>query len=52
MPTVYQVLEPRDHPALLSLVIPLYNECEVVPILRAQMEKFLGELACSAESSW
>jgi polyisoprenyl-phosphate glycosyltransferase len=44
MPSTYHILRPRKLPALLSLVIPLYNEYELVPILRTRMEQFLGEL--------
>jgi dolichol-phosphate mannosyltransferase len=49
MPGVYQILQSRGSPALLSLVIPLYNEHELVPILRARMEQFLSTLSCAVE---
>jgi dolichol-phosphate mannosyltransferase len=45
----YQILRPRESPSLLSIVIPLYDEHELVPILRQQMEEFLLELPCDAE---
>lgn len=34
-------LEPREYPALLSLVIPLYNEEPMVALLRARLEQFV-----------
>ena len=49
MPNAYQILHRRDVPQLLSLVIPLYNECELVPILRARLGPFLAELPCPVE---
>ena len=49
MPAAHQVLQPRGNPSLLSLVIPLFNESEMVPILRARLERFLSELPCPAE---
>lgn len=49
MRSTHHVLRPRPLPALLSLVMPLYNEQEVVPILRARMRQFLAELPCPVE---
>lgn len=49
MADAYHVLKPRDNPSRLSLVIPLYNESEVTPILRAKMEEFLAGLPCPGE---
>jgi polyisoprenyl-phosphate glycosyltransferase len=49
MSHAYQILQPREFPSLLSLVIPVYNERESAPILRARMEEFLLELPCAAE---
>lgn len=49
MPSTYHILRPRKLPGLLSLVIPLYNEHEVVPVLRTRMEQFLAELPCPVE---
>jgi dolichol-phosphate mannosyltransferase len=43
------LLQPRKNPALLSLVIPCYNEQEVVPILRRELEKFMQTLPCPCE---
>lgn len=42
-------LERRDNPALLSLVIPLYNEAAMVPLLAARMEAFAQTLPCAYE---
>lgn len=42
-------LEPRPDPGLLSIVIPIFNEEEVLPHLRARMEEFLPVLPCEYE---
>jgi polyisoprenyl-phosphate glycosyltransferase len=44
-----QLLEQRPYPALLSLVIPMYNEGTVVPHLRKALEEFMGELRGDVE---
>lgn len=49
MGETFHVLQPRVSPALLSIVIPCYNEQEVLPILRSRMEAFLDSLPCPAE---
>lgn len=49
MPAVYHVLQPRENPRLLSVVIPAYNEEEMIPILRPQLTAFLNALPCAAE---
>lgn len=49
MPHTYQILKRRGLPQLLSLVIPLYNEHDIVPILRARFDQFLAELPCPVE---
>ncbi|MGH9677586.1 MAG: glycosyltransferase family 2 protein [Candidatus Acidiferrum sp.] len=49
MPIPYQVLLARPEPSLLSLVIPLYNEQEVVPLLRERLDRFLIALSCPVE---
>jgi glycosyltransferase involved in cell wall biosynthesis len=36
----YHVLQPRPYPARLSVVIPLYNEEEMAPALRREVEAF------------
>jgi len=37
----HNTLKPRSNPALLSIVIPCYNEEEIVPLLRPQLTNFL-----------
>jgi glycosyltransferase involved in cell wall biosynthesis len=43
------ILSPRDIPHLFSLVIPIYNEEEVLPLLVARLEQLLEKLPCPAE---
>lgn len=43
------ILRPRENPKLLSIVIPCYNEQEVIPLLRAELEKFIQTLPCPCE---
>ncbi len=43
-------LERRENPALLSLVIPLYNEAPMVPLLAARLDAFLPTLPCPCET--
>jgi glycosyltransferase involved in cell wall biosynthesis len=43
------ILKPKEMPALLSLVIPIYNEEEVLPLLIARLEELLAKLPCPAE---
>lgn len=45
----YHILQPRPYPAKLSLVIPMYNEEPVVPLLREALERFMNELPCRTE---
>lgn len=40
----YHRLTPRPAPALLSIVIPIYNEQEMIPILRPAMTAFIDSL--------
>ena len=42
-------LEARPLPALLSVVVPVYNEEESLPFLRARLGAFLDELPCPSE---
>ncbi len=49
MSKAYHRLVPRRGPDLLSIVIPLYNEQETLPHLRAQLTGFLEGLPCPAE---
>jgi glycosyltransferase involved in cell wall biosynthesis len=43
------VLEPRGAPALLSLVLPCYNEAPALPFVRQEISMFLDRLAYPAE---
>jgi dolichol-phosphate mannosyltransferase len=45
----YHRLSPRGNPDLLSIVIPIYNEEQTVPFLRARMSAFLETLHCPVE---
>ncbi len=52
MPTTSQsfhLLQPRPYPAMLSLVIPMYNEEQVVPFLRRALEQFMAEVSGETE---
>jgi dolichol-phosphate mannosyltransferase len=43
------ILQPREYPRLLSIVIPMYNEELIVDRLRVEVEQFLPELSCPSE---
>lgn len=43
------IFEPRSLPALLSLVIPVYNEQTVLPLLLARLRQLQESLPCPAE---
>ncbi len=43
------ILTPRQNPRLFSLVIPIYNEEDVLPLLVARIEELLVKLPCAAE---
>jgi dolichol-phosphate mannosyltransferase len=43
------VAEARQAPRLLSIVIPLYDEVDVIPHLRKRLAEFLPQLPCAAE---
>jgi polyisoprenyl-phosphate glycosyltransferase len=43
------ILTPREVPKLFSLVIPIYNEQEVLPILVARLEELMAKLPCPVE---
>lgn len=43
------LLKPRPYPGKISLVMPMYNEEAVVPILRAEIERFLAGLPGEVE---
>ncbi len=43
------MLLPRESPALLSIVIPMFNEEQVLPLLRQQLTQLINELLCRVE---
>ena len=43
------ILEPRGEPALLSLVLPCYNEEPTLPFIRKEISLFLDRFPCPAE---
>lgn len=49
MSQTFHHLEPRAFPRLLSLVIPMYNEQEMLPILRARLKELQASLPCATE---
>jgi glycosyltransferase involved in cell wall biosynthesis len=42
-------LNPRSNPVLLSIVVPCYNEEEMIPLLRSRVNDFLDSLAYPCE---
>jgi dolichol-phosphate mannosyltransferase len=42
-------LTPRPYPVRLSLVIPVYNEEQVLPLLREEIRRFSAALPCALE---
>jgi polyisoprenyl-phosphate glycosyltransferase len=49
MSKTHYVLQPRPFPSLLSLVIPIYNEEEVLPLLLARLQGLLQSIPCPVE---
>ena len=49
MAETYHILERRPDPLLLSIVIPMYNEEEVMPILRPRLTALLDRMAMPVE---
>lgn len=47
--STFHLLEPRPEPAILSIVIPMYNEAEIVDALRAELERFMREVKSETE---
>ena len=45
----FHLLQGRPYPGKLSLVIPMYNEAAVVPLLRTALEEFLREIPGETE---
>ncbi|HEY7058236.1 MAG TPA: glycosyltransferase family 2 protein, partial [Vicinamibacterales bacterium] len=44
-----QILEPRPDPGLLSFVIPMYNEAEVLSTLMQRLDSLAASLRCDVE---
>jgi dolichol-phosphate mannosyltransferase len=49
MSNTQYLLTPRPKPNLISLVVPLYNEEEVVFLLFKRLQDLLGQLPCQAQ---
>ena len=45
----YFRLAPREYPATVSIVIPVYNEAEVLPLLRNRLSAFMDRLGTLVE---
>ncbi len=45
----YRPMIPRESPNLLSLVLPIYNEEEVIPLLLARLDDALPQLGLPVE---
>ncbi len=48
-PAPYHPLAPRPDPRLLSLVLPVYNEAAVLPLLRREVTDFVATLGVPVE---
>lgn len=49
MAETHHILFPRPVPGLLSIVVPVYNEEEVLPMLVARLKQLLGIISCRTE---
>jgi polyisoprenyl-phosphate glycosyltransferase len=49
MSETYHVLSARDFPELLSIVIPVFNEEEVLPMIIKRLRQLFEQLPCPAE---
>jgi polyisoprenyl-phosphate glycosyltransferase len=49
MAATYHLLFPRSAPGLLSIVIPVYNEEDVLPLLIGRVRELLDKIACPVE---
>ncbi len=49
MGSAFHLHNARPNPALLSLVLPVYNEAEMLPVLRQQLTSFVATLPCPVE---
>ncbi len=47
--STYFRLAPREYPASISIVIPVYNEAEVLPLLRDRLSAFMDRLGTLVE---
>ena len=47
--STYFRLSARPYAATVSLVIPVYNEAEVLPLLRERITRFLNSLPSTTE---
>lgn len=45
----YSLLQQRSYPSTISLVIPMYNEEEIVPLLRTELTRFINTLPAQVE---
>lgn len=49
MSNTNHVLVARSYPALLSIVLPIFNEEEMIPLLVPRLNAFAGKVACPVE---
>src|SRR5450755_2893315 len=49
MSHTYHLLTPRQKPGLISLVVPLYNEEEVAPLLFKRLQGLVDQLPCPVQ---
>jgi polyisoprenyl-phosphate glycosyltransferase len=49
MSHTYHMLTPRQKPGLISLVVPLYNEEEVAPLLFKRLQGLVDQLPCPVQ---
>jgi dolichol-phosphate mannosyltransferase len=49
MKRTFHILTPRDLPRTLSIVIPLYNEEDVLPLLIERLRSLMADLPCPVE---
>jgi polyisoprenyl-phosphate glycosyltransferase len=48
-PSSAHLLAPRPYPARLTLVVPVFNEEDVIPLLRRELKEFALEIRCPLE---
>jgi dolichol-phosphate mannosyltransferase len=46
---VFHLLESRPYPAVLSIVMPMYNEEAIIDLLRPELERFMYEVRSETE---